>query len=108
MRITRTCPALVASLYILGWLMAYSLTGDITWSYNESLSIWLEFSVFGVAMVVSTTLVAGWLWRPETDDPDRLDKCASDAAKMRRWGVIAVSIIAAWALVRFLVSAAAG
>jgi len=109
MRFTRIWLAYSAILYILTWLTAYSLTGDITWGYSESLSIWLEFSVFGVAIAVSTTLVFGWFGlRPETDDLDRLDKFAAEAAKMRRWGAIAVSIIAAWALVRFLVSAAAG
>jgi len=108
MSFIRIWPAYFASLYILVRLMAYSLTGEI-WGYSESLSIWLEFSVFGVAIAVSTTLVFGWFGlRPETDDPDRLDKFAAEAAKMRRWGAIAVSIIAAWALVRFLVSAAAG
>ena len=110
MRITRTWQAMLvhfATTNILVWLMAYSLTGGITWWQTESLSIWLLPPMIGVAFAVSWWII--WsLLRPETDDPDRLDKFAAEAAKARRWGVIAVSIIAAWALVRFLVSAAAG
>ena len=110
MRITRTWQAMLvhfATTNILVYLMAYSLTGDITWWQTESLSIWSLAPMIGVAGVVST-LINWSLLRPEPDDPDRLDKFAAEAAKARRWAVIATSIIAAWALVRFLVSAAAG
>ena len=107
MSFIRIWPAFFATYCILFWLMAYSLTGEITWLHSESLSNWLLLPVVGVAGTVSCWIT--WSGqKPETDDPDRLDKFADEAAKARRWGAIAVSIIAAWALVRFLVSTAAG